>query len=284
MARPLRLEIPGAVYHLTSRGNARQEIYRDVVDRETFLALLGQVCTQWRWQCYAYCLMNNHYHLVVETLDGRLAAGMRQLNGVYTQHFNRLHRRTGHLFQGRYKAILVERESSLLTVLRHVVLNPVRARLVRRPERWRWSSYRAAVGLAPAPNWLQVAWVWSQFSQRPHIARQRYATFVAEGLGQPSVWTQLRQQIFLGSEEFVTTLQNKLGPERDLSEIPREQRRNPPAPLTFYEGHTPDRAQAMALAYHSGAYTLKAIARHFGVHYSTVSRAVSRFPQETSEM
>ena len=95
------------------------------------------------------------------------------------------------------------------------------------------------------------------------------------------MWTQLRQQIFLGSEEFVTTLQNTLSPERDLSEIPQEQRRTPPKPLAFYKGHTPDRARAMALAYHSGAYTLKAIARHFGVHYSTVSRAVSRFSKET---
>jgi putative transposase len=136
MARPLRIEFPGALYHVTSRGNGRADIFLDDGDRQLFLNVLATVCHRLHWLCYAYCLMTNHYHLVIETPDGNLAKGMRQLNGVYTQRFNRRHDHVGHILQGRYKAILVERDAYLLELARYVVLNPVRARMVEAPEHW----------------------------------------------------------------------------------------------------------------------------------------------------
>ena len=124
MARPLRIEFPGALYHLTSRGNERKKIFFRDEDRQAFLETLDGVGERFNWRCYAYCLMNNHYHLLVETLDGNLSKGMRQLNGVYTQYINRTRRRTGHLFQGRFKGILVQKEPYLLELARYIVLNP----------------------------------------------------------------------------------------------------------------------------------------------------------------
>ncbi len=141
MARPLRIEYDGAVYHVTSRGNDRKAIYRDDEGREQFLAMLAKVNKRFNWICHGYCLMNNHYHLIIETPDGNLSSGMRQLNGMYTQLYNRRYNRSGHIFQGRYKAILIEKESHLAEVCRYVVLNPVRARSVKSPEQWQWSSY-----------------------------------------------------------------------------------------------------------------------------------------------
>ncbi len=167
MSRPLRVEYPGAVYHLTARGNARQKIFRDDTGREVFLQTLGQVISRYGWLWHAYCLMDNHYHLLVETPKPNLSGGMRQLNGVYTQAFNRRHSRAGHLFQGRYKAIVVEKQAHLLELCRYVVLNPVRVR-PRRPVRaWRWSSYRATAGLAPVPAFLTVDWVLGHFQEVP---------------------------------------------------------------------------------------------------------------------
>ncbi len=131
MARPLRIESPGAVYHLTSRGNARNSIYLDDNDRQRFLAILGNVVDRYNWLCHAFCLMDNHYHLLIETLDPNLSLGMRQLNGVYTQGFNRAHNRVGHVFQGRYKAILVEKDEHLLELCRYIVLNPMRAGVIK---------------------------------------------------------------------------------------------------------------------------------------------------------
>ena len=131
MARPLRIEFPGAVYHITSRGNGRQDIFSDDDDRIDFLERLSATVEHFHWICHAYCLMTNHYHLLIETPDGNLSAGMRQLNGTYTQAFNRKHRQVGHLFQGRFKSILVEKESHLLTLSRYIVRNPVAARMVK---------------------------------------------------------------------------------------------------------------------------------------------------------
>lgn len=143
MARPLRVEYPGAVYHITSRGNAQQSIFVDDGDRSALLEILAKAIDRFNWLCHAYCLMSNHFHLLVETVDPTLARGMRHLNGIYTQATNRRHARSGHLLQGRYKAILVEKDSHLLELARYVVLNPVRAKMVRAAKDWRWSSYRS---------------------------------------------------------------------------------------------------------------------------------------------
>ena len=126
MARPLRIEYGGALYHVTSRGDRQELIYEDDEDRRAFLTVLGHVVERFGWVCYAYCLMGNHYHLVVETPKGNLSKGMRQLNGVFTQVSNRRHGKVGHVFQGRYKAILIDKNAYWLEVSRYVVLNPVR--------------------------------------------------------------------------------------------------------------------------------------------------------------
>src|SRR4030067_2859257 len=146
MTRPLRIEYPGAVYHITSRGNEKKLIFKDERDRKIFLDTLSQVDKRYNWLCHAYCLINNHYHLIIETPDGNLSAGMRQLNGVYTQAFNRRNHRVGHVFQGKYKAIVIEKEGYLLQVSRYVVLSPVRAKIVEGPADWRGGSYRGRAG------------------------------------------------------------------------------------------------------------------------------------------
>jgi len=185
MARPLRLEFAGALYHVTSRGDRREDIYLDDSDREAWLAVVGEVCNRFNWLIHAYCKMSNHYHLLVETIDGNLSKGMRQLNGVYTQRFNRRHRMVGHLYQGRYKAILVQKENYLLELARYVVLNPVRAGMVKQPEEWHWSSYLAMTGLSNVPEWLDTDWLLSQFGRQRQGAITSYRRFVMERMAQP---------------------------------------------------------------------------------------------------
>jgi putative transposase len=146
MSRPLRIEFPGAFYHVTSRGNARKKIFLNDIDRVSFIETLAWVVERFGWICHAYCLMDNHFHLLIETPMPNLSLGMRQLNGVYTQRFNRRHKRVGHLFQGRFKSILVEQDRYLLELCRYIVLNPVRAKMVAASEEYPWSSYRATVG------------------------------------------------------------------------------------------------------------------------------------------
>jgi len=163
MSRPLRVEYAGALYHVTSRGDRREDIYEGDEDRRIFLALLGDVCERYNWVSHGYCLMSNHYHLIIETPDGNLSKGMRQLNGVYTKQFNSEHDRVGHVFQGRYTAIHVDKESYLLELSRYVVLNPVRARMVDQAGDWPWSSYRATAGKSSVQSWLNTDWILSGF-------------------------------------------------------------------------------------------------------------------------
>lgn len=276
MARPLRLEYPGALYHVTARGDRREDIYLHDRDRSGFLALLGEVCERFNWRIPAYCLMSNHYHLLVETPDDNLSKGMRQLNGVYTQRFNRRHGRVGHVFQGRYQALLVQKAGYLLELSRYIVLNPVRARMVRTAREWRWSSYRATIGQANAPAWLQTDELLAQFSKQRARAARAYAQFVREGIAQPSPWQALRHQLFLGDERFIAQLKKRKRP-KDLHEIPKTQRRSLGKSLAQYQRAYSERDAAMAQAYASGLYTMRAIGEFFGVHYMTVSRAVRKF-------
>ena len=278
MARPLRLELAGALYHVTSRGDGQEDIYLSDADREAWLAVLGQVCMRFNWMCHAWCQMSNHYHLLIETPQANLAQGMRQLNGVYTQRFNRLHGRVGHVFQGRYKAILVERDSYLLELVRYVVLNPLRAGMVKRLEAWPWSSYLATCAQAPAPDWLQTDWILAQFGRQRVSAIRKYVAFVHEGARLPSVWTQLQGQIYLGSAGFVKKMQAQIEKKPALDEIPRAQRRALTQSLADFERRY-DRNEAIAHAYLSGQHTMASIAVHFGVHYTTVSRLVKRYEE-----
>jgi REP element-mobilizing transposase RayT len=273
MARPLRIELAGGVYHVTSRGDRREDIYLCDDDRVAWLHFLEQVCERFNWRCHGWCQMSNHYHFVVETIEGNLSQGMRHLNGVYTQHVNRVHKRVGHVFQGRYKAVMVEKDSHLLALARYVVLNPVRAGMVSDAGQWRWSSYAAFVGLAAAPPWLEVDWVLGQFGVQRAQAVMRFIDFVRAGVGLPSVWEGLRGQIYLGSDAFVQRMQ--VLADQPLAEVPRMQRRPMALPLQDYVLSSTDRKAAMAAAYASGDYTLQAVAEAFGVHYATVSRAVN---------
>ncbi|MBN2875101.1 MAG: transposase [Spirochaetales bacterium] len=276
MSRPLRIELAGGLYHVTSRGDRREEIYRDDEDREAWLEQLGAVCERFNWRVHAYCEMTNHYHFVVETPQANLSKGMRQLNGVYTQYFNRRHGLVGHLFQGRFKAILVERDAYLLELSRYVVLNPVRAGMVAEPGAWPWSSYGAMVGLAASRPWLETDWLLAQFGSNRSRARQGYAAFVGEG-NRSALWDGLRHQVFLGSEPFVQQHVSTIASSMRLREVPRAQRRPLAKAIAEYEHRYADRREAMARAFLSGAYTMQEIGEHFGVHYSTVSRAVRWF-------
>lgn len=274
MARPLRIELCGGVYHVTSRGDGREDIYLTDADRQAWLEVLGQVCERFNWVCHAWCQMTNHYHLLLETPEANLAQGMRQLNGVYTQRFNRSHNRVGHVFQGRYKAILVERDSYLLELARYVVLNPWRAHMVDRLDNWPWSSYPATSGQTLSPSWLQTEWILGQFGEQRSRAVANYIAFVHDGARLPSIWAKLQGQIYLGSEAFVRNMQTQIeNKTAQIQEIPRAQRRALSQPLEEFEKQY-SRHEAMARAYVSGRYSLAEIARHFGVHYSTVSRAV----------
>ena len=221
--------------------------------------------------------MTNHYHLVVETAEANLAAGMRQFNGVYTQRVNRWHRRVGHVFQGRYKAILVERDSYLLELARYVVLNPVRAGMVKHARQWKWSAYPAMVGTAPRPGWLHTDWLLGQFGASRARRIERYIEFVQEGIRGPCVWDNLKGQVFLGSEMFVESMQGELevAAKQTIREIPRLQRRALAKSLDYYRDTFDDAKSGMVAAYATGDYTLQAIADAFGVHYATVSRAIN---------
>ena len=281
MARPLRLEFSGALYHVTSRGNRQDDIYELDADRESFLIVLGDVCMTYNWVCHAYCLMDNHYHLLVETPDANLSKGMRQLNGRYTQKFNREHRRVGHVFQGRYKAILIDKDSYLLELSRYIVLNPVRARMAHSARDWPWSSYRATVGEQSKSSWLNTDWLLAGFSQRKLIAIEKYKQFVSEGKGQPSPWEQLKKQIFLGDEKFVKTMQSQINMDKELSEIPLSQRRPIAKPLSYYVEQYKIRNDAIVFAYASGGYSLKELGGYFKLHYSTVSGIIKNHKSKT---
>jgi putative transposase len=279
MARPLRIEYPGAIYHVTSRGNRRSTIYRNDDDRVMFLEILESTVKRFGWVCHAYCLMGNHYHLLIETPQPNLSRGMRQLNGVYTQRYNYRHKKSGHVYQGRFKGVLIERNSHLLEVIRYVVLNPLRAKLVNHPQQWRWSSYRATAGTAKAPDWLTTDWTLSQFGRGRNKAQKEYRQFVREGLGESAPWDNLVGGLILGSESFVAQCRACLSDDLELSELSAEHRDllRPTLDALFDCIDMTDkdsRNRVMVTAYREHAYTLKALAMHLGIHYSTVSRAI----------
>lgn len=282
MARPLRIEFPGAVYHVTARGNGRQAIYLNDTDRRHFLAVLSATVEKYNWRCHAYCLMGNHYHLLLETPDPNLSQGMRQLNGVYTQRFNRSHNRVGHVFQGRFKSILVEKDSHLLELCRYIVCNPVAAGMVVHPAEHEWSSYRYTAKPIKQPDFLSLNWLLTQFSIKRREARRLYREFVDDRIVDTSVtpWSKLVGQVILGGENFVAEIQALLYEKKEIKEIPKLQRYPGRPSLTelfpLRVSKDKKRRNAAILEAHcSYGYTLKEIGDSLGIHYTTVSRVVT---------
>ena len=279
MARALRIEFPGAVYHVTSRGNARQSIYLSDSDRDDFLDILNRVVVRYQWLCHSYCLMGNHYHFLFETPEANLSKGMRQLNGIYAQSFNRRHRRVGHLFQGRYKAQLVERGSYVLETARYIVLNPVRAKMVSSPADYRWSSYRSTVGLGQAEPFLSTVWLLSQFASSTPLARRQYRAFVDQGVNENSLTGDIKNDAIVGSEAFVRAYGLYNDNTRLLGEVPRVQRfaGRPDIAAIFTEpgiSIKTERNRLIRIACEEYGYTMTEVARHLGLHYSTVSKVL----------
>jgi putative transposase len=276
MARPLRLEFDGAFYHVTSRGNSRQDIYFEQEDYQRFLDILGRVCQRHNWRIHAYCLMTNHYHLLVETPKGNLSAGMQQLNGVYTQYVNRHYQRCGHVFQGRFKRILVDTDIYYKTLVRYVLQNPLRAGMVTQLAEYYWSSYHATAGSCTAPDWLVTYDVLARFDVDKTKAVAAFEAF-CEHIDDTSMWDNLTNQIFLGDEAFTAVQLSKLTSVGGVHDIPKIQRRPPPSPLPNYELQYDSRNEAILAAYQSGVYSMTQLATYFQLHVSTISKLVAKF-------
>ncbi len=270
MARPLRIEFPGAVYHVATRGDA--PVFADDEDREAMLALIAQAAQRFDAQVLAYGLGREHYELLLFTRQANLSRLMRHLNGVYTQAHNRRHGQIGHVFQGRFKAVLVDREHLLLDACRYVELIGRRVGLAASPAAWRWSSLQAHAGLVPAPAWLEVEGLWTNVLGRVpqnaadrRKAAQRYQAMV-EAEPDLDIWGQLRQQIFLGDAAFV---------QRTVRQSERPARSTRPRRWGDWLKACSSREEALYRAHTEGGQSMTALARELGLSVSRVSRLIS---------
>jgi len=280
MARPLRIQYPGALYHITARGNAKGNIFLNKDDFNDFLTILCQVTKRYHLLLHCYCLMHNHYHLLLETPEGNLSQGIRQLNGTYTQHINKKYQSVGHLFQGRFKSILVEKENYLLELSRYISLNPLRAHLVEDPKDWPYSSYPQAIGIIKKIPCLFPDWILSQFGPDKKNARISYQNFVLSGINRESPLKQVKGQIFLGSEYFLAKMEQFMEQKEKLTEIPRTQRyaTRPSLEELFQTNNT--RQMKIYQANQKFGYTLKEIGQYFGLHYTTISKIIKKVENE----
>jgi len=281
MARPLRLEFEGALYHVISRGNARQEIFRDNVDYQQLLKLLAAAVERYSWLVHAYCLLSNHYHLLVETPQPNLSAGMRQLNGTYAQYFSRRHDQPGHLFQGRFKAYVVDKDSYLLELSRYIALNPVKAGLVTSPGQWKWSSYRKTAGTEKGAPFLQTERILSHFSSSNDEARKLYIKFISEGGESSDPLKNARGGILLGSDLFVSQFRQWL--DRGVPEevVHREKHAARPSLPELFQDR--DRDEGIREAIGRWGYRLKEVGTYLGLHYSRVSKIACAKPKAKSK-
>jgi REP element-mobilizing transposase RayT len=211
MARPVRIEYPGAFYHITSRGNERKNIFKDDKDRERFLVYLETAVSRYKVVIHLYCLMSNHYHLLLSTPEGNLSQIIRHINGGYTTYFNKRHNRAGHLFQGRYKAILVDADAYAGELSRYIHLNPVRAGIAKLPEQYSWSSYAVYTGKAATPRWLNTDWLLQYFGTKTAAARKTYRLFTeaAMGTAEEDPLREATATLILGKAGFIEEIREK---------------------------------------------------------------------------
>jgi putative transposase len=221
MARPWRMQFPGAIYHVAGRGNNRQAIFLDDDDRRLFLDLLGQAAPRFRLRLFAFCLMTNHYHLFLRTEQANLAAAMHWLNATYTIRFNRRRHRSGHLFQGRYQAVVVAEEAHWEHLSFYLHLNPVRAGLAKDPADYPWSSFRDYTHLKSRYEWLKPELILDGYGGSPASRRRRYRRTCLALAGQPGSWVEeIRSAVFLGPREKLEELSRRYGPAGQVETVP----------------------------------------------------------------
>ena len=305
MGRPLRIEYPGALYHITSRGNERRDIFLDEKDREKFLETVADYHDRYGILLHCYMLMDNHYHLAMETPLGNLVKVMHGLNSSYTGYFNRKYSRSGHLFQGRYKAILIDKDSYLLELTRYVHLNPVHAGIVESPEKHIWSSYPGYISNSKRVEWVEYSWVLSQFGPATKNPALNYSEFVCREIkgDRQSPLKKIYGQLVLGSKEFIEETKKKINDEKISSEVVERKRLKryprpeeilalvaeafgvPEVSLIEKEGRNNiAKKTAIYLIKRYSGLSNKEVGKIFrGIHYSAVSKAASRLEVELSE-
>ena len=278
MSRPVRIEFPGAHYHVTSKGTRDKPVFLDNEDRTAFLNVLDTVVSRFDWLLHSYVLMDSHYHIIVECPKANLSKGMRQLNGVYTQHFNRRHEKEGSLFQGRFKSVLFEAKTYLLSLSRHVVLNPVRQGLSSSAQTYRWSSHRVVGGAIKTPNFLHTETLLNFFDGSLKEKQSKYKEYVKAGIHADSPLLEKSSQVLLGSPKFVGQMQPILDGEKLAKRGPVRALRRRSLPVLFKKVGEMSKAERNSLikrAHIDNAYTLMEIGDYLGLHYTTVSKVVN---------
>ncbi|MBI4369716.1 MAG: transposase [Elusimicrobia bacterium] len=300
MSRPLRLQFEGALYHAMSRGNERKPIFRDDQDRNKFLEILGDAQKTYGLIIHAYVLMTNHYHFLLETPHANLSLAMRQINGVYTRYYNWRWKRSGHLFQSRFKSLLVDKDSYLLTLTRYIHQNPLKAKLVRRLEDYPWSSYRVYAGLAQAPSWLFLEDTLVFFESIHSDGNLSYADFVSERQ-ELNPWTQATAGLILGTADFIDKMKARV--QGKISQDTEYSRRQQLAcwcdpdfilksvcqaygimleDLTGGRYHRLEaRSLSMYLLREKGGLSLTATAQKLNLSYAGVSKAIARLKKKS---
>ena len=295
MARPLRIQYSGAFYHITSRGNERKDIFKSDRDREKFCSYLESASSRYGAVIHAYCLMRNHYHLLLETPRGNLSEIMRHINGAYTTYYNVKRNRSGHLLQGRYKAILIDADEYAKELSRYIHLNPVRVGAVRKPQEYRWSSYRNYVGENEEHEWLETVFILAYFGKKISQSQRRYRTFVEDmvGKGEGSPLKEAVASTILGSKEFVEEVSRKyLGERKKDREVPALKKLSGQTSIEeiaeaaagiFGKEEKTAKKVSIYLSHRYSGQSLKTIGAHFGMSESGVAQASRRMEKKLEQ-
>ncbi len=281
MTRQLRIEYAGALYHVMSRGNNKQPIFESDHDRRLFLRILSRTIKTYGWICHAYCLMGNHYHLLIETIDPNLSKGMRDLNGDYTKKFNHKYEKVGHLLQGRYKAIIIEQETYLRIIARYIVLNPVADGFVKHPADWLWSSFRPTAGLSKAPKFLTINSVLSMFAKDPLVAQKKYRNFVENNLNDcyPADEDEILG-VVIGSPQFQHAMWQKSFDSEEIKNYSLTERMISRLSLKEIFKNTESKAQRNELIIFARLrckYFIAEISRFLELDPSTISKIIKKY-------
>ena len=285
MARPLRIQYPGAMYHIISRGNGRMTIFHNEKDFMKFLYFMERVIEKCNWICHAYCLMGNHYHILLETPDANMVAGMKRLNQFYSQFYNWKYRHAGAVLQGRYKSWLMEKESKFLENCRYIVNNPVEAKMVEHPSDWPWSSFRATRGIEGVSSLLETDFLLKHFASSRKTAQKLYEDFILAGIGSESPLKKAKNQIFLGADSFIAEVMQHVNGNDELNNIPKVQKLadRPSLGEIFKGAQTAPRETRNHLilkAHDIHSYTQRDIGNHLGLHPGYISKIVLRLRKE----